>query len=151
MRFGPNSVRLPEPFTFFLDRSLGGEIVATALRSAGERAVAHDDHFADDEPDVAWLRQVGENGWVVLTKDAHIRTNALERQALLTAGVAAFMLGRGDVKGPQMAEAFVKALPRMKKVLRRWEVPIIATVSIDGAVAVLFANGSRLDRPRSVK
>ena len=40
---------------------------------------------------------------MVLTKDARIRTNALEREALLSAGVAAFMVGSGDVTGPAMA------------------------------------------------
>ena len=60
-----------------------GHVVAEALRAHGERVVVHDEYFAADAPDVQWLRQVGEKGWVVLTKDARIRTNALERQALL--------------------------------------------------------------------
>ena len=81
--------RPPEaPLTFFVDRSLGGQIVASGLRGEGETVEVHDDHFAKDTPDVTWLAAVGEKGWVVLSKDDRIRTNALEREALLAASVA---------------------------------------------------------------
>lgn len=145
------SVRLPEPFTFFVDRSLGAQSVATALREAGEKVAVHDDHFAINTPDTEWLKAVGQKRWVVLTKDARIRTNAIERDALLVASVAAFMLGRGDANAKSMAAAFVTALPRMKKALRRCDTPFIATVSIEGEVAVVFDAGRRLERPRRVK
>jgi hypothetical protein len=125
-------VKLADPFTLFVDRSLGGSFVADALRQAGQRVVAHDDEFEPNARDIDWLRVVGERGWVVLTKDARIRTNALEREALLFANVAAFMLGRGDMKGPHMAATFLIGLPRMTRVLRRWDVPLIATVTAVG-------------------
>ena len=83
MRSGASCVRLPEPFGFFIDRSLGGEVVASALRDAGEHVIVHADEFDDDAADVDWLGTVGKKRWVVLTKDARIRTNALEREACL--------------------------------------------------------------------
>jgi hypothetical protein len=144
-------VKLVEPFTFFVDRSLGRVFVAAAFREAGHAIVVHDDEFEPDARDVDWLEAVGKRGWVVLTKDARIRTNALERDALLSSKVAAFMLGHGDLKGPQMAATFLAALPRMTKVLRRWDVPIIATVTADGGVSVIYANGARLERAKLVK
>jgi hypothetical protein len=118
-------VRLAEPYTFFVDRSLGSEFVPAALRCENERVIVHDEHFRDqDTRDVVWLGEAGKKGWVALTKDARVRTNVLERTALLSARVAAFMLGRGDLRGADMARAFVLALPRMKKVLRRSELPL---------------------------
>jgi hypothetical protein len=87
-------VKLAEPYTFFVDRSLGGAFVAGALREAGHAVIAHDDEFEADARDVEWLHAVGKRGWVVLTKDARIRTNAIERGTLLSSKVAAFMLGR---------------------------------------------------------
>jgi hypothetical protein len=111
--------RLAEPFTFFVDRSLGGAFVAAAIRKAGHQVVVHDDQFDPNARDTDWLQAVGDRRWVVLTKDTRIRTNALERGTLLSANVAAFMLGRGDMTGPRMASVFVTALPRMMKVLRR--------------------------------
>jgi hypothetical protein len=144
-------VRLAEPFTFFVDRSLGGAFVATAVRQAGHGVVVHDDEFDPNARDVDWLRAVGARRWVVLTKDARIRTNALERGTLLSANVAAFILGQGDMTGSRMALIFVSALPRMMKVLRRWDLPIIATVTAVGGVSVLYANGERLHPARLVK
>lgn len=144
-------MKLAEPFTFFVDRSLGGAFVASALRAAGNAVMVHDDHFAPDARDVDWLTAVGARGWVVLTKDARIRTNSLERETLLSTNVAAFILGRGDMKGPQMAAAFLTALPRVAKVLRRWDVPIVATVTALGGVSVLYADGMRLHPARLVK
>lgn len=144
-------MRLAEPFTFFIDRSLGSGIVPSALRACGEAVVVHDDHFGEDTTDVAWLAEAGRRGWVVLTKDARIRTNALERGELLSAGVAAFMLGRGDLRGTEMARAFTTAMPRMKTVLRRWDLAMIAVVAADGGVSVLYAHGKRLANPRKIR
>jgi hypothetical protein len=61
MPSGPRSQRLPEPWTFFVDRSLGGRVVAEALRAAGEAVEVHDDHFAVDAADQTWLADVGGN------------------------------------------------------------------------------------------
>lgn len=108
MRSGPRSRRLPEPWTFFVDRSLGARVVADALRAAGEVVEIHDDHFAADAPDHVWLGQVGANAWVVLSKDDRIRRSPVEREALLTAGVAAFFLGRSDLRGDQMSAALLE-------------------------------------------
>jgi hypothetical protein len=104
-------VRLPEPYTFFIDRSLGGHVVADGLRGSGEKVRVHDDLFAQDTDDEVWLADVGQRRWVVLTKDVLIRRDSLQRRALLAANVAAFVLARGDVSGSVMASAFVTALP----------------------------------------
>jgi hypothetical protein len=45
-------VKLAEPYTFFVDRSLGGAFVAGALRQAGHAVVVHDDEFEPDARDV---------------------------------------------------------------------------------------------------
>ncbi len=74
----------------------------------------------------------------------------LELQALLSSSVAAFMLGRGDIGGPEMAAAFLAARSAMKKALRRWEVPMIGTVATDGHVSMLYLDGARLRQPRRV-
>ena len=63
----------PEPLVFFIDRSLGRKIVAQALREISETVEIHDDHFAPDAKDEAWLAEVGKRGWIVLTKDDRIR------------------------------------------------------------------------------
>lgn len=137
-------MKRPEPFEWFVDRSLGRNVVIEALRAAGETAHAHDDHFARDTPDEDWLRQVGRRGWVVLTKDKDIRRNELERRALVGANVACFMLGHGNLSGPRMGEVFVGALPLMRRALRRFSTPVVATVTVAGRVRVLLADGHLL-------
>jgi hypothetical protein len=135
--------------TFFIDRSLGSGIVADALREAGEVVTTHDVHFPPDTPDVAWLAAVGEKGWVVLTKDARIRTNQLERTWV--PGSPPSCSDEATSEAQTWGAAFVTALPRMKTGLRRWRPPIIAAVSAIGGVTVHYADGEKLAAPRTVK
>lgn len=144
-------MKLREPFTYFVDRSLGRGPVVEALRAAGETVHAHDDHFAQNTPDADWLIDVGARGWVVLTKDKNIRSNQIEHRALVGAGVACFMLGRGDLSAAVMGETFVRALPVIRRVLRRYEVPIAASVSLTAGLRVLLAEGDWVRPPREYK
>lgn len=125
--------------------------MADALRAAGEAVEVHDDHFASDAADQDWLAAVGANAWVVLSKDDRIRRNPVERHALLSAGVAAFFLGRSDLRGDQMATALVASLPAMKKALRRFAVPFIAGISVTGHVHVFESDGERHAPPKQLK
>jgi predicted nuclease of predicted toxin-antitoxin system len=84
-----------------------------------------------------WLSAVGANGWVVLTKDKHIRTRRNELAALLNAGVAAFVLTSGNITGEQMAAAFIVAIPRMLRLLQSTARPFIARVTTAGAVELI--------------
>lgn len=117
-----------EGFVFFIDRSLGKNVVPFALREAGINVEIHSDHFPDDAPDELWLAECGRRNWVVLAKDKQIRYNELERIALLTAGVASFILISGNLAGPEMAAAYVKALPRIARFLSGQKRPFIAKV-----------------------
>jgi len=127
----------PDP-VFFLDRSLGKNRVATALRQAGATLHIHDDHFPPDAKDEDWLAEAGRRGWIVLTKDHRIRYRHVERLALMKAGVAAFILTSGDLQGEEMAQIFVKALPRITRFLKNHAKPFIAKVAKDGSVSLLF-------------
>jgi predicted nuclease of predicted toxin-antitoxin system len=125
-----------EPLVFFLDRSLGKEIIAGALRTAGADVRVHDDLFAQDARDLDWLPEVGKKGWTVLTKDSHIKHRLVEPTALLESGVRAFVLVSGNVTGPEMATIFVKALPRMTRFAAKHAPPFIAKVHRDGSIEI---------------
>ncbi len=135
--------KLPELPTLFLDRSLGKKIVAEALRAVGVKVEVHDDHFAPDAPDEAWLSAIGAKGWVVLTKDERIRFRTIEREALMNARVRAFVLTAGKMDGASMAALFVKALPKITKLSARHAPPFIATISKTGAVVLLSPRTKR--------
>lgn len=84
--------KTPSTVVFFVNRSLGSHFVAKALREAGAHVEIHDDHFPQETPDTNWLIEIGQHGWVVLSKDSAIRRNRAEREALHAAGVRAFFL-----------------------------------------------------------
>jgi hypothetical protein len=129
----------PSDHTYFLDQCLGRKTVAEALRHYGLHVQVHTDHFPDGTKDEVWLREVGRRRWIVFTKDDQIRWRQPEMEALLTAHVRAFVLTSGELQGPQMAEAFVKAMPRIERILVRIKEPFVAKVMKSGRVEVLRA------------
>jgi predicted nuclease of predicted toxin-antitoxin system len=127
-------LKQPEPPVFFLDRSLGKKTIADALRAAGADVRIHDDLFSQDARDEEWLPKVGAMGWCVLTKDSHIKHRLVERTALMEAGVRAFVLVSGNLTGAEMAQIFVKALPRMRRFAAKHSPPFIAKVFRDSSI-----------------
>src|SRR5438876_1018179 len=114
------SPKPPEELTFFLDRQLGRYKMAGALRKAGLNIEIHDDHFAQDAEDPEWLTAVGGKNWIVVTRDERIRYRAAEKHAISKAKVRAFVLvARGDLRAEALAEIFLKALPKIRKALRK--------------------------------
>jgi hypothetical protein len=135
---GANLPSPPERLVFFLDRSLGRNIVSAALRQAGEVAYIHDDLFPQNAPDTVWLTEAGNKGWIVLTKDTRIRYRAIETAALRAAKVRAFVVtAKGDLRGQEIADIFIKALPPIRKLCAKALPPFIARVSREGKVSLI--------------
>jgi hypothetical protein len=133
-----------------VDRSLGSRTVAKVLRDAGYAVEIHDDHFEQDTADDVWLRAIGRRNWVVLSKDDYIRRRAAEIGAIRAASVCIFVLGRGNLTGQQMAEAFVKAMPQIERVLSKYRPPLVCTVSCAGSVQVFETADSRKEPPVTI-
>jgi len=126
-----------DEIVFFVDRCLGAHMVPDALREAGATVEVHGAHFLPDASDTDILRLVGARGWAFLSKDENVRRRPAERQALVEADVAAFILTAGRARGDVTAAAFVAALGKMQRICRTYARPVIATVSASGVVAVL--------------
>lgn len=123
----PSSSRASLPdATFFTDRDLGRKI-PDRLREVGAQVEAHDDHFGPTTPDVEWLREVAERGWVVLSKNLRIRYTPLEIEALMTSGVACFMLV-GKRPHAELADNLVESLSKVQQFLSKHEAPFIAKI-----------------------
>ena len=73
-----------------------------------------------------WLPFVGRRQWVVITKDKRIKRRYFERQALINAGVRAFVLGSGNLTGEAIAKVLAAAMPEMLKLIAKQEPPFIA-------------------------
>jgi hypothetical protein len=115
-----------------------GRALGSHLAKEGLVIELHDDHFAQGTPDDEWLPVVGAKGWVVLTKDTRIRHRPNEKEALLRGGVRAFAFTSGSLSGAEMADAIVKALPRMMKILASHPRAFIARITATSDVAILL-------------
>jgi hypothetical protein len=129
----------PEPLVLFVDRSLGNKVVANALRLAGVHVEIHDDHFPATAPDEDWLGDVGQRGWVALTKDRGIRYRAPALAAIRLSAVRMFVLTAGDLQGSEMAAIFVQALPHIRRLTRRQTAPFIARITKTGTASILLS------------
>ena len=138
-RSGLSNPKPPEPLVFFIDHSLGNKKIADALRQRSVTVEVHIDHFRPDAEDPEWLSEVGKRGWIVLTKDDRIRYRTIERAALVKAQVAMFVLASGNLRGEEMAQAFIAALPRLRRFLAKNRPPFITKITRSGAVSRLFS------------
>jgi len=68
-----------------------------------------------------------------------LRYRETEMTALLAAKVRAFVLTSGNLRADEMAEAFIKALPRMEHFLRKVKRPFVARVTRGGKADLLLA------------
>jgi hypothetical protein len=116
------------PITFFIDRCLGSKKIVAALREAGLKVEIHDDHFVPDALDVEWLPQVGEWGWVVLTKDANISRRTLEKMAVARASVRLFILASQNLASADMIDILVRAIQPMENFVHNHPAPFIAKI-----------------------
>ena len=132
-----SSPSLPDRLIFFTDANLGRRVVPDALRAAGEEVKVHDDCFTAGTKDHVWLRAVGRNRWVVLTKDSRIRYRRNEMEALLSSGTRSFVLVSSNLPGAEMAKIFVAALPGMKKLCAALPAPFIAHIHHNGKVVLM--------------
>lgn len=124
-------------FVFFLDENhCGNPHLHRAFAERGVRFEKHTDHFLRGLPDTEWLPVVARNGWVVLTADARIRHNALERKAIKDHRLRLFYFARNDFAGAEMGSILGKALPRMLELCRSQRPPFAASIARSGDVSL---------------
>jgi hypothetical protein len=104
-----------------------------------------DDHFDCEVDDTVWVPDVGKRGWVILSKDSRLRSNPLEQIALLKSGTHSFLLTAANLSGPQMATAFITAMPDILGMINKFKPPFVATVNPSGTVSVFCTHDQLLD------
>jgi hypothetical protein len=116
------SPRKEQPAEFFVDRSLGKSIVE-GLRVAGLTVRSMAEVYGEKPgqllSDKVWLRDAGENDWIVLTKDDAIRRRPAERDALTEAAVQVFCLTNRNMRGEEQTERFVSNRHRILRQARK--------------------------------
>ena len=107
---------------FFVDRSLGKSIVE-GLRAVGLTVHSMADIYGEQRgqllADEVWLRDAGENDWIVLTKDDAIRRRPAERDALTEAAVRVFCLTNRHLRGVEQTERFIRNSHRILRQARK--------------------------------
>lgn len=126
--------------TFFIDRCLGNRLIVETLRATGVNVEIHDDHFGKNTQDVDWIPEIGRRGWIILTKDARIGKNQMERLAVADAKVRMFVLVSQNLSGADMANIFVTAIPAMEKFIVQNLAPFIAKVDRNGKAKAWKSN-----------
>ncbi len=125
------------PFVLFLDENHHrNRHLLQALATAGVECEKHLDHFATGTEDTAWLPAVAAKGWCLLTTDARIRYNFLEREAVRTNSLRMFYFPTNNLGGVDMGKALAKALPQMQKMASTQPPPFIASISKNGEVSL---------------
>ena len=129
---------------FYIDRCLGNKLIVETLRDAGISVEIHDDHFAKDAQDVEWIPEVGKRGWIILTKDARISNNKLERFAVANAGVKMFSLASQKLSGQEMADIFTESIIEIQKMVNSNPAPFIAKIYQNSTVKMWKNNNDLL-------
>jgi hypothetical protein len=140
--------KLPEPFVFFVDESLGRTVVREALEKAlekGERVELP----TPGTPDEVWLPDVGAKGWICLSKDRRLTTTPNELAAIINCGVALVTIG--EANGAEHARRLVEALPTIRRAGRSAGLAFIARVEADGGISLRYEEGKKLATARRMK
>jgi hypothetical protein len=127
---------LVHPVIFLDENHCGNVHLHAALTAAQVPFEKHLDHFARGLEDAAWIPVIAARHWVLLTSDARIRYNSLERDAVKANALRMFYFTRNDIAGAEMGAALAKAIPKILSLCRTQEPPFAASISRNGEVAL---------------
>lgn len=137
----------PDP-VFFCDENLGRVKFPQRLRDENVPVKVHSDHFEQGTPDAEWLPEIGARGWVLLTVDARLRYNRLEKDAIMEHGIAVFVLTGGKTH-EEKASAFLEARQRIHRFLAKHKPPFIAKIYAEGRVTLWLSEAGWRERRKT--
>jgi hypothetical protein len=124
---GQGGVVLP---VFFLDENhCRNPHVIRAIEEKGLTCEKHLDHFPAGSEDTDWLPIIARRGWTLITTDARIRTNFLEREAVRVNSVRMFYFAKNNLAGMEMGNALRHGLPKMLSLIQSQPPPFTASIS----------------------
>jgi hypothetical protein len=123
------------PLTLFLDENhCRNRHIIQAIDDFGAVYEKHLDHFAPGTADTLWLPVVADRGWILITTDARIRHNLLEKEAVRVNRVRMFYFSRNNLAGQEMGRALRKALPEIYRLIQVQPPPFTASINKNGDV-----------------
>lgn len=127
-----NSAALPEPITLFVDRCAWSRLLGEALDAIGANFIAHHQRFAPGAPDEEWLTVAGREGWLVLTRDKHIRRRPSELEAFQTHKVIVFVLAAGNASAAETADLVTRLYDKIQRLAAQAKPPVMYSVTRSG-------------------
>ena len=116
---------------FFFDNNVSLHLV-NGMRAFGENVIHLQEKFPENTDDVIWLKHLGENKMVLITRDEKIRWNPAERDAFRKHKVGAFFLSGKNLDRCRMIQQVVKNWPRIKEYARKSKPPYFFRVPSRG-------------------
>jgi len=78
-------------------------------------------------PDSEWIAEIGQRGWVAVTRDKRTRYTPLALETLMTSGARLFIIV-GRLTNEEAAETFVRQSKKAENLLRKESKPFIAKI-----------------------
>lgn len=103
-----------------------------ALDALDATYIAHHQYFSPDAPDEEWLAVAGREGWVVLTRDKHIRRRPAELEAFREHKVIVFVLAAGNASAAETADLITRLYGKIQKLATQTEPPVMYSVTRSG-------------------
>lgn len=107
-------------------------MLGEALDEIGAPYIAHHQQFAPAAPDEEWLEVAGREGWIVLTRDKHIRRRHAELEAFQTHEVTVFVLAAGNASAAETAELITRLYGKIQRLAVQAKPPIMYSVTRSG-------------------
>jgi PIN like domain len=108
------------------------------MRAAGYDVKVLAEEFGRGTPDREWLPTAIEKGWVLIGKDDRWRYRPEEKEILIRAKARAFIFVSKSAKREEIAEAVIRALPRMALLVTTQPAPFIGRILLSGYVGLIY-------------
>lgn len=115
---------------FFLDRSMGRNVVANALRAAGAIVEVHDDHFEEDTPDVEWIASVSKRRRVAILRDEAVLKVAGEFDCIVRNHARLVMPDVRKGNAAAWSHTLVECLPKIVRYVAKHDGPYFIRCSL---------------------
>ena len=119
---------------FYIDEGIGVHKVPDALKNAGVEVETVHDVLYSGVPDNEWIKYVGKNKRLAITKDKRIRHREIEIRAIKKYKAKVFRFTSGNMSGKEMAEIAVKAINKMKNYADRNKGPFVVSLTKGGGL-----------------
>ncbi|MBN1577387.1 MAG: DUF5615 family PIN-like protein [Chitinispirillaceae bacterium] len=109
---------------FFFDQNLSDKLVR-GLREFGEDVIHLKEEYPNqtDVADAEWLQNIGQKGWILISRDEYIRWHPAEIKAFRENGVGAFLLCGKGKKAWEIIQQVIRHWLRIKELADRTSKP----------------------------